>query len=56
LPKDRWGSATNLARPDGEGWSQVLDDFLEHFNPDELDEIEKMVLQVTVLNTELIQS
>lgn len=47
--KDRWGSATNLARPDGGGREEVQNVAREFLSPDYLDPVERVLIRQLVL-------
>jgi hypothetical protein len=47
--KDRWGSATNLARPDGAGREQVQNVARQFLSPDHLDPVDVVLIRQLVL-------
>jgi transcriptional regulator with XRE-family HTH domain len=47
--KDRWGSATNLARPDGGGREQVQRIARQFLSPDHLDPVDKSLIRQLVI-------
>ena len=46
--KDRWGSATNLARPDGAGREQVQNVARQFLSPDHLDPVDVVLIRQLV--------
>jgi hypothetical protein len=49
--KDRWGSATNLARPDGGGREQVQNIARQFLSPDPLDPVDVVLIRQLVLGS-----
>ena len=47
-PKDRWGSATNLARADGDGRDIVTQEFNSRVDRSRMSEIDTMLIQIAV--------
>jgi transcriptional regulator with XRE-family HTH domain/Zn-dependent peptidase ImmA (M78 family) len=52
-PKDRWGSATNLAKADGKGRDQVLEVFIHEFSQELITGDDRLLLKASVFNSEL---
>lgn len=50
--KDRWGSATNLARPDGSGREQVQEIARQFLSPDRLGAVDKALMRRLVLGAD----